>query len=292
MLKQESHSLQQSKDKSLEGETASSGKKADGISFVYSLSNNTLTPYTVSHKKLIHLEKNNINKKNIGMSSIKKKIFFSHFKKDLLQEVFSFINEAGDIVLSKNINNQLPEDLKLELLLSAFKNKKLNLVYYLIEELKVAKNIRIRSSVLNIQGLLASKEGRLPEAVYYWKESLRYTKTYEPAILNLGFTALKYGDFDTAEKMLNKLEENWFVLYAKACLYRLIGKLEKATVLYQDLIKKKGKYKPLIYNYAIHLWQSNNDISKAQKIIKKALKIKQGPSFWNEKGQKVLARIQ
>ena len=147
----------------------------------------------------------------------------------------------------------------------------------------MSKDKRVRSSVLNIQGILAYQENRLPEAVYYWKKALRSQENYKPAILNISFIALKYGDFYTAEKMLNSLKNNWFVLYAKAGLYRLIGKLKESRNIYKKLLKTHSQYKPLLFNYGIYLWQENNDAIHAKKFINKSLKIDQGPEFWNKK---------
>ena len=131
----------------------------------------------------------------------------------------------------------------------------------------ISKSKELTLLFLNFRAILAYQDGSFSKAAYFWKECLKKDSNYKPAILNLGLLSLKFADFKRADEMFNLLEETWFVLYAKAILYRHLGELKKSNIIYTELIKIKKDFDPLTYNYGIYLLQVNNDVSNARKII-------------------------
>ena len=68
-----------------------------------------------------------------------------------------------------------------------------------------SKSKHILSSLENIKGVLAQREGRIPEAVAHWKKALKIDPQNKSSIINIGYAYLRYGHIDDAMIYLSKI---------------------------------------------------------------------------------------
>ena len=123
--------------------------------------------------------------------------------------------------------------------------------------------------------MIEQSDGRLPEAVDYWNKALKLVSSYVPARLNLGFYALKYGDFSTAKKYLSGMND----------YYALTGYMQavrqsspsSANSLCGRILSKKKDYKPAMFSCALNTAQGKGDLKKAKTELQKIAKTRGAP---------------
>ena len=142
-----------------------------------------------------------------------------------------------------DISRPMPEAAVLEIALSAVVSANYSMADYWLNELLASKDKKIRAAERTARGVIELRSGRLPEAVFNWNEALNFYQNYEPARLNIGFFALKYGDFQTAKKMLGPLKTDYFTMTGLMQAERLADRAKKVDSMCAQIIKGKPKYK-------------------------------------------------
>ena len=194
-------------------------------------------------------------------------------------------------LMSKKVDSELPPGIKLQLALAALKSGRYTMVSHFLSQVRDAKSPKLKAAALNLEGLLALRDERLPEAAEFWQESLKVVSNYKPARLNLGFLALKYGDHITAKKMLGSMQNDWFAVYGLVVAERLAGNSSRVVSLCRSLEGKKKNFKPGMLSCALNKYQGRGDYAGAKKDLQKIVGLKSGSTVIDEYAYKALAQI-
>ncbi len=267
--------------------------RQSGSTYVNSLSNSSLTSWTISRAKAadisVKLEgaaKGSDGKIKETLASL---IATQRLAGQNLQTVLETGRKLADVEMKAGANKDISDAAKLEIALAAVQSKNFAMFDFMVSPLLSAKDAKIRAGALNVMGVVTLEEGRVPEAVQYFKKSMSADSDYQPAMLNLAFVALQYGDLDTAKRMLGRVRPDWFTKSGKLVVARQSGDKAETTDLCGKLLPRN--HKPTVFNCGLHEWLSNNNAVKARDLINKALKMKGGPPSWDEKGYEALNGI-
>lgn len=271
------------------------GANVDSSSYVHSLSDNKLTSY-VSNGSGARNHAAKLNGKSLKDLKKAKRVLESLIAAERIADapvgrLQSYMKRLANIQLKRGLNGKVGDAPKLEVAIAALKQRRFGLAIFFLEELFKSKNRRIRAGAYNTMGILVKNDGRIPEAVQYWREALKAVPGYEAALLNLGFVSLRYAAFGDAKKMLGRIKKNWFVKSGQLVASRLTGSTSKTSRLCDDVLEEKPNHKPTIFNCGVHEWQSNKDTKKARAMITKALRMSGGPSRWESTGYNTLESI-
>ena len=168
--------------------------------------------------------------------------------------------------IEKDISRDIPVNGYLELALTAVQKKQYNLTEYYLEKVERSKKTRMKAAALTIRGIMSVEDNKLPEAIDYWNRAVKAYPNYVPARLNLGFYALKYGDFKGAKKFLSGIN-NYYVLTGYMQAIRQSDP-QAAASLCKRILSKKSKYKPALYSCALNTAQGKGDLKKVVKNFK------------------------
>jgi tetratricopeptide (TPR) repeat protein len=262
----------------------------DRKQLVTSLSNNPFTSKRINRSKASDLA--------AGFSSDKKDIqsAYSAIVANRLAgkgpvESFDDARRILDHYIAKNPDADIPEFVQLELALAAIGTGRLALAEFYTDRLTKSKNSKIRAAAINALGVVAIRNERIPEAVAIFKEALAAEKSYEPALLNLGFLALEGGDVGTAKRALGGMQDDWFVESGLIGVERLEGDAEKAEQRCERVLAKQPKHKPTLINCGLNAYQGQKDFKKARSYLNRALAVIGGSSAWDEKTGKLLGVV-
>src|SRR6185437_9766343 len=122
----------------------------------------------------------------------------------------------------------------------------------------------------NAMGVIALHDDRVPEAVLYFKEALKAVSNYKPALLNLGFAALKGGDLGAAKSALGGMQNDWFVQYGLITVARLEGNEGNANDLCESVLKKQPGHGGALFNCGLFEYQNKHNIAKAKEYLNRA----------------------
>lgn len=263
--------------------------------FTLSTSNNPLTNKTVNKDKAQSLVKDiQGDIKNPTFKDRKQMIALMAVKAVAGFTVDNMLDTAQALVnveMSKDIRREMPEVARMQIILSAIRSRNFALAEYFMADLADSKNKRIKAALSTAEGFIAYLEDRIPEAVYFWNEALKHDPDYEPALLNIGYTALRFGDYVTARKMLSQLNEDWFALTGVLIAARLQG--DKSTV--EDLCGKvasKDNNKPARLSCALHKYEGEGKYDEAIKELQDLVKDSPTAPAIDEKAFRVIARIE
>lgn len=209
-----------------------------------------------------------------------------------LDDVVSIASKLVAIEIKKDVKRDIPELAKIELALAAIQSKKMAYAEYFINQLRQSKSNTIKAYSYSMEGIIALLDDRLPEAVRAWQDALRADKDHEPALINLGLTALKYGDVKTGLRMLGSQERDYAVGAALVTAERLQGKFDDARKRCESLLRRHEDYKPLLYNCALNEQQGYKNFDKAREYLKKFRNVKSDGGRYNEKAERILMRIE
>ena len=280
-------------DKEKDGDVTVSG---DFKTFAFSLGNNPLSSKTVDRKKAQDLAEGLAGSlKNPQFKDRKELVALMaarRFAGAGLNDVVNIAIKLVTIEIKKDVKKEMPEIAKLELVLAAIRARKLSFAEFYLPELRDSKNKSVKAAAFTAEGMIALLDGRLPEALYSWNEALKVESDYEPALLNIGFTAMKFGDFATARKRLSARGGDYTVATALISADRLTGNAAKADETCKELIAKHHDYKPLIYNCALNQYQGIGNLEQAEKMLKDMTKVKTDGGIYDEKAERLLMRIE
>jgi len=265
-----------------------------GSTFVHSLSNNSMTSRVVSRSNADQLSsklKSSIRgsdaKAKKGLASM---ISGNRLAGKSLSSVLTLARKIADIELKSGVAKEIPETVKLEIGLTALQTKNFAMFDFMVLPLIRSKNRKIKAAAYNALGVVTLNEGRVPEAVQYFKSSLKAVSNYEAAMLNLGFVSLRYGDTSTANRMITRVKGDWFADTGKLVLSRQSGNKSEVSRLCKKIMAKKA-HKPTIFNCGLFEWLANKNTKQAKILINKALKMRGGSPAWDQKGYKTLNAI-
>ncbi len=271
------------------------GLSANNTSFVYSLTNNPLTGKAVSPSKAqseakqlqkgINPKSADVRRDYANLMSAKRHAGSS------MDEVFGVAQRLITIELGKDIRRQLPEQAKLELALVSILNKKFSMAEHWLNEISSTKNKRIKAAELTARGIIAKIDGRLPEAVDFWRQAVQAFPSYEAARLNLGMTAIQFGDYTTAKKMLTNMQDDWYALTGLMQAERISNNPRRAESLCARIVEKQPKYKPALFSCALNLYQGLGDLKKARAQLEAVARVEGGPTVVDERSFLIIGRI-
>ena len=191
-----------------------------------------------------------------------------------------------------DIGRAMPEAAILELALSSIISANYSMADYWLNELLSSKDKKMRAAERTARGIIELRSGRLPEAVFNWNEALKFYQNYEPARLNIGFFALKYGDFQTAKKMLSPLKNDYFTMTGLMQAERLADRSKKVDSMCEQILKSSPKYKPALFSCALNTYQGLGDLAKARTQLEKVAQVEGPPVEIDEKSFLTIGKIE
>lgn len=265
--------------------------------FVNSLTNNNLTSKTVNLSKLANLESKLekqivTDEKNVTKEMLALLINIKRFKGTDITEILELSQKLILKIMAKGIDKDLPLVTKLDIAIAAIKNKKFSYGEYIIEGLISSNNSYVKAAALTLQGIIFLLEDKIPESVLSFNEALKVNANFEAARLNLGFLALKYGDFDTAFELLSPMSSDWFVASGLIVLERQQGQYAKAQSLCKLILSQKQDYLPALFNCAFNEWQGVGDLNKAEAYLNIFIKHKRSPAVYEDRAIMALDQVQ
>lgn len=262
----------------------------------YSLTNNGLTTFTVNTGKAKSAADDLEGKlKNPTVKDRKEFIALMAAKRlagEGVVPVFQVAKRLMIVEMKDNIKRNMPEVAMLELALASIQSKQIPMAEHWIGKLLQSKNPKTKAAAITAQGMIALLDNRLPEAVAYWNDALKMKNDYEPARLNIGFTALRFGDYKTAKEMLDGMRQDWFVQTGMMQAERLGDNAQGAAELCKSILEKKANYKPALFSCALNDYQGVGNLAKARTELEKVAKMGGGPSSIDEKAFLVLTKIE
>ena len=265
-------------------------------SMTYSAKNNPLTSKTINKAKakdLIDeisgkLKKPTQKDRNelVGL------IVLHTLANDDLGTVMRATKTLIELEMSKDIARDVPTIVKLQLALAAIEKGNFALAEYYLPEVLSSKSAKMKAAAYTAEGYIALSDDRMPEAVALWNEALKVMPGFEPALLNIGYFSLKYGDHVTAKQMLSRVEDDWFADAGMLIAERIAGNVEKVSSLCESFKEKKKDYKPVMFSCALNAYQGEKKYDEALALLKELVQSGSSPSTINEKAQKLMAEIE
>lgn len=189
-------------------------------------------------------------------------------------------------------NKGISDTVKLDVGIAALKAGRYSIAEYFLGLLVIeAKLARIRASAANAVGLMYILEGNHQEAAIYFRKSLSSFSSYMPAVLNLGFLQLKFGNFAAARRTLGIVPSDWFTNTGMIIIERHLGNISRANSLCSSVLKKKPNHKISKVNCAIIEFKENKNYKRARKLLQEAAKIHGGGEVWENMIYRLLEEI-
>jgi hypothetical protein len=155
-----------------------------------------------------------------------------------------------------------------------------------------SRNDKTKAAALTARGMIAMIDGRLPEAVALWNDAINLRKDYEPARLNIGFTALRFGDYKTAKAMLAGMPDDFFISTGLIQAERLADNPKEAAQLCASVLEKKKNYKPALFSCALNEYQGLGNLAKARADLEEIAKTEGGPAAIDERAYLVIGKLE
>lgn len=264
--------------------------------FTYSLTNNGLTSFTVNSSRAKSMADDLEGKLKTPSAKDRKEFIALMATKRLAGEgvvpVFQVAKRLMIVEMKDNMKRNMPEVAMLELALASIHSKQIPMAEHWIGKLLQSKNSKTKAAALTAQGMIALLDNRLPEAVAFWNDALKAKSDYEPARLNIAFTALRYGDVKTAKSMFQGVNQDWFVQTGMMQAERLSDNAQEASNLCKSILEKKPNYKPALFSCALNEYQGLGNLAKARTDLERVAKSGGGPSAIDEKTFLVLGKIE
>lgn len=272
-----------------------SGPIRTGSTYVHSLSNNPMTSRIAAVNKATAYA-NKISQQTRGpkgqtISNFESLIAAERIARVPLARLLKHMRRLAEITRKGTKHQKVSELARLEIAVAAVQQNQYGMANFLLNDLKLAKNKKVKAGAFNAIALLAMRDGRVPEAVSFWKESLKAHSTYVPALLNLGFVSLMFGHFEATKRFLSQVEGDWFSESGLLVAERLMNNTQETSRLCTKILKTHAKHKPTLFNCGVHEWQSNKNVAKAKQLIGKALNTRGGPNSWDNRGYRVLESV-
>lgn len=262
---------------------------------IVSLSNNPMTLHTVDRGKGEETAARLAEAAKGGGANEKKALRGALAAQRLaglpIEKLIDTAKRMVDVEMKQSVDRELPTEAKLELAYGALRQKKYALAEFLFEDVRGSKMPRYRAGAAVGQGLIAMSEDRVPEAMVLWKEALKEVADFEAAKFNVGFLSLKYGDYKTAGRMLNGIDD-LFAQYGMISVHRLGGETKAAEKLCDKVLETRPNFKPALMNCALVEYQGNQNFAKAKQLLTKMVKAPGGDPKFDEEAYRILSSIE
>ncbi len=266
------------------------------VTLTYSLSNNSMTSKAIQVSAAKELASDLEGKlANPGPKDRKEMIALMAAKRlagDGIGPVFAVAKKLMIVEMREDIRKQMPDVGQLELALASIHSKQFPMAEHWIEKLMASKSDKTKAAALTARGMIAMLDGRLPEAIATWNEALTVRRDYEPARLNIGFTALRFGDARTAKAMLSGLPEDYFIQTGLMQAERLLDNPKEVATLCESIIAKKKNYKPALFSCALNEYQGLGNYAKARTELEEVAKVDGGPTTIDEKAYLIIGKLE
>jgi tetratricopeptide (TPR) repeat protein len=271
---------------SLNNKEKRTGSNFPRKSYIYSFSKEPLTTKIINEKDV------NIFRMNAGAGESLKSLYsliniYSLSGKPAKRSL-EMLERAAVLEVKDNLKNTVDDLAVADICLQALVEKKYRMVFFLLRHMMNSDNVLVQAKAYNITSLIAKSENRVPEAIANLEKSLSYSPTYLPAVMNLGFSYLKYGYVAQAKPKLEMFEDDWLVSSGRAVLERVSGNGAYTTKECKFLLKKNPNHKTTLFNCGINEIRTNKNKLAAKKLIGKALRIKGGDSDWDDQAYRML----
>ncbi len=259
--------------------------------FTLSKTNTSLTSQQYSSDKAMRVaEKINLDNNN-DLPDLEKRLSAQILGHQDLGSIWQTLSRVGYLYAKKNVKKDIPESIPLEMAAAAIINNDYTLAEYFLTPLYRSKDPQIKAAALNLYGLILAEEDKIPEAVAQWTLALKVNSSYEPAILNLGITAIKYGDFVTAKRTLGHMLSDWYVKSALLIADRHTGNPGEAKSKCDYLLKDHRKNKLITFNCGLVYFQDEGNFKRAKELLSESAAEVGGAPSWTEKAYKVIEKI-
>ena len=262
------------------GKPASYYAPSDRTTLINSLTNNQLTSHTIATGKADGLAEKYQGK---DKKSLESRISAERLARKSGPQVLSTAKKLAELEMEKGAGRTISEDVKLEIALAAITSKNYSLAEFYLQDLTSSKDAKAKAGAYNALGVIALKDDRVPEATLYFKEALKANGSYRPALLNLGFVALKGGDTGTAKRALDSMQNDWFVQYGMITVARLDGNEGNANEACERVLKREPGHRAALFNCALLEFQNKKNYGKAKELVSKATNARGGESGWDSR---------
>ncbi len=209
-----------------------------------------------------------------------------------LNQAFNIAKKISLNEMKVDISRKIPESAVLELALSSIQSANYSMADHWLNELSSSKDKKMQAAVETARGIIELRSGRLPEAIFYWNEALKKYSNYEPARLNIGFYALKFGDVTTAKRMLSTIESDYFVLTGLMQAERLSDRAKKVESMCDRLLQLNPKYKPALFSCGLNTYQGLSKLAEAKRDLEKVAQVEAPPVEIDEKVFLTIGKIE
>lgn len=265
--------------------------RASRKAHTYSLGNTRMTStYYDLAKANQSVNRHKENSKSLG--EIESRIASMRYAKSGVSSVWPSLENAANLFARQNYQANLPGEIKLDVALLAIADNDFDLAEYLLVDLLNSSKSELKAAALNAVGLIYIKEGRVPEAVLQWQAALKTAPDFKAAQLNLGFIALKHGDFENAKRYLGNLTNDWYASSGLMIVDRHEGNAKMAESKCERLLSSQSKNKLISFNCGLFYYQEEGQAKKAKDLLTESATISQGPSSWSEKAYALIGRIE
>ncbi len=259
------------------------------VTVTSSLSNNILTSQTIAAAKAeAELKKYQGAKGVLGLEGL---ISSARLARKSSSDIVAAAHKLAEVEMEQGAGRTIPPDVKLEIALAAITSHNYALAAYYLDDLVDVKNPHLKAGAFNALGVIALRDDRVPEAVLYFREALKAVGNYKPALLNLGFSALKGGDIATAKSTLAKVEGDWFVQYGMISVARMDNDVGAAVDGCDRVLKKEPQHIAALFNCGLLEYQNKHNTAKAKEYLVRAGKAKGGEPDWAEKSFLLISKI-
>lgn len=201
------------------------------------------------------------------------------------------IQKLATSLVEKNVNNQLDDSANLSLGFIFLQNRDFMRAEYFLFKVAESKNSKLKSAAYNALGVIQMHDDRIPEAVDYWKKSLQAHGGAHAAQLNLGMTALRFGDYEKAGRLLSSIPRDWYIESGLLVVDRFMGRRDSAKAICDKILSSNPKQKQTLFNCGLLEFQEFHNYKKASQMIGQATQVSGGPNYWEELAYKTIERI-
>lgn len=181
---------------------------------------------------------------------------------------------------------------------SALVRKDFALAEYLFgKAAKTGKGVAgLEGAVRHAVGISLLKQGRVQQAVFEMRRAAGANDPHLPAVLTLGFMALRYGDYTGAERYfrvaMSVAGENVNSRIGLAAALRAKGKAGDAAALLQGVYAKMKDDRRVAWNYALTLSQIAGKETEALAILDKYFQLPGSVPEIDSKAMELANRLQ
>ncbi|NRA68996.1 MAG: hypothetical protein HRU19_31285 [Pseudobacteriovorax sp.] len=290
-LDQEDDDQEDSIDQALKSTSVSGASRI----YTYSLSNSPLSSKRYSPKKArdqaSRIRRDISSGKKVNQKDLVALMSMQRMSGGDLQAAFSTAKRIVMNEMKVDIARDIPESAVLELALSAIQAANYSMADHWLNVIAKSKDKKMRAAERTARGIIEVRSDRLPEAIVFWYDALKLYSNYEPAKLNIGFYALKYGDYQTAKKMLSTIRSNYFTLTGLMQAERLADRAKKVDSMCKQIISKEPKYKPALFSCALNSFQGLGQFEKAKQELEKVAQVEGPPVEIDEKSFLTIGKL-